>query len=171
MEKLDTIPFHPYFTYKDLIGLMVSLVGYATITFQYPNLLSHSDNYILADPGVTPTHIVPEWYFLPFYAILRSVPSKAGGVFLLLGAIATLMALPFFITPLQRSGLFRPLFQNGLVFFYFVWFVLGWSGGNPIDVPYYEICQLATISYFGFFLYFFLLLVMWRIFFTMIHIY
>jgi len=154
MEKLDTVPFHPYYTYKDLLGYIITLIGYCFITFQYPNLLSHSDNYILADPGVTPTHIVPEWYFLPFYAILRSVPSKAGGVFLLAGAILTLLLIPFFVIPIQRSGFFRPFFQNGLIAFIFVWFILGWSGGNPIETPYYEICQAATFLYFFFFLVF-----------------
>ena len=151
MEKLDTIPFHPYFTYKDLVGVLVALLGYAYVVFRLPNALSHADNYVLADPGVTPTHIVPEWYFLPFYAILRSVPSKTVGVLLLLGAILTLFVLPFLTSPLQRSGNFRPLLRKGLAWFFMLWFVLGWSGGNPIETPYYEVCQAATLLYFGFF--------------------
>lgn len=152
MPKIDILPFHPYFTYKDLLGCLVTLWVYFYFVFKCPNWLSHSDNYILADPGVTPTHIVPEWYFLPFYAILRSVPSKAGGVFLLIGAIVTLLILPFLVKPIQKSGLFRPLFQNPFKVFVWVWFFLGWSGGNPIETPFYEMCQIATLSYFFYFL-------------------
>lgn len=152
LESLDLISFHPYYTYKDLLGIFIVLFIFLEITLQYPNLLSHSDNYILADPGVTPTHIVPEWYFLPYYAILRSVPNKAGGVCLLLGAILCLFFLPLLISPLQRSGNFRPLFKDTFGFFIFIWFLLGWSGGNPIETPYYELCQIVTIFYFLFFL-------------------
>jgi quinol-cytochrome oxidoreductase complex cytochrome b subunit len=154
IARIDVVSFHPYFTYKDLLGFLVTLMGYLLITVQYPNMLSHSDNYILANPGVTPTHIVPEWYFLPFYAILRSVPSKSGGVLLLIGAILTLLLIPFFIIPIQRSGLFRPLFQNSFLVFVYIWFFLGWSGGNPIETPYYELCQLATFLYFFYLLIF-----------------
>lgn len=152
MESLDVLSFHPYFTYKDILGVLVTLVLYCLVTFQYPNMLSHSDNYMLADAGVTPTHIVPEWYFLPFYAILRSVPNKAGGVVLLAGAILVLLLLPFFVFSLQRSGLFRPLFKYSFMFLVFIWFILGWSGGNPIEIPYYQICQVITFCYFFYFL-------------------
>jgi len=154
MEKLDLISFHPYYTYKDLLGVLVSLFFFLWITFQYPNVLSHSDNYMLADPGVTPTHIVPEWYFLPFYAILRSVPNKAGGVCLLIGAILCILLLPLFVSPIQRSGLFRPFFKPSFIAFGFICLFLGWSGGNPIETPYYELCQLVTIFYFSYFLVF-----------------
>jgi len=109
---------------------------------------------MLADPGVTPTHIVPEWYFLPFYAILRSVPNKAGGVCLLIGAILCILLLPLFVSPIQRSGLFRPFFKPSFIGFGFICLFLGWSGGNPIETPYYELCQLVTIFYFSYFLVF-----------------
>lgn len=150
--RLDLVFFHPYFTYKDFLGFNVAVYLFLFIVCRYPNLLSHTDNYILANPGVTPTHIVPEWYFLPFYAILRSVPSKAGGVLLLLGAIFTLFVLPYFVKPLQQSGFFRPFFNEMFDSFIYVWFILGWSGGNPIETPFYEICQLATFCYFFYFL-------------------
>lgn len=153
MRRSDLLPFHPYFSYKDLLGFLVTLWVYFYFVFKCPNYLSHSDNYILADAGVTPTHIVPEWYFLPFYAILRSVPSKAGGVFLLVGAILTILLLPYFLVPMQKSGFFRPLFQRPFKLFVWVWFFLGWSGGNPIETPFYELCQTATFFYFAFFLF------------------
>lgn len=147
----DTVTFHPYYTYKDLLGLVVALFFYLAVVVSCPNMLSHSDNYILADPGVTPTHIVPEWYFLPFYGILRSVPSKAGGVALLVTAIVLLFLLPIMSQPIIRSGLFRPVWVYGFEVFVSAWILLGWSGGNPIATPFYEICQLSTIIYFIFF--------------------
>jgi quinol-cytochrome oxidoreductase complex cytochrome b subunit len=148
---LDFVSFHPYYSYKDLLGLMVALFFYLFVVINFPNAASHSDNYILADPGVTPTHIVPEWYFLPFYGILRSVPSKSGGVVLLISAILALLILPKISKPNIRSGAFRPVFAYGFEIFLLVWLILGWSGGNPIETPFYEICQLATALYFLFF--------------------
>jgi len=102
MVKIDSLPFHPYFTYKDLLGFLVTLWVYLYFVFKCPNLLSHSDNYILADPGVTPTHIVPEWYFLPFYAILRSIPDKLLGVLALLASILVLFLLRLPAPPVLR---------------------------------------------------------------------
>lgn len=150
----DSVPFHPYYSYKDLLGLVVALFVYVAVVINLPNVLSHSDNYILADPGVTPTHIVPEWYFLPFYGLLRSVPSKAGGVLLLVAALAALFFLPVISRPIIRSGLFRPVFRYGFEVFITAWLLLGWSGGNPIETPFYQICQLSTVYYFFFFLIF-----------------
>lgn len=154
IEGVGGISFHPYYTYKDLLGVVVALFFYLFVVINLPNVLSHSDNYILADPGVTPTHIVPEWYFLPFYGILRSIPDKAGGVALLIAALVVLLFLPIFSKPPVRSGMFRPIFRYGFEVFVVVWLILGWSGGNPIESPFYEICQLATFLYFFFFLFF-----------------
>lgn len=148
------IVFHPYYTYKDLLGLLIAILVYLFVVVNMPNVLSHSDNYILADPGVTPTHIVPEWYFLPFYGILRSVPDKAGGVSLLALALGVLLIFPILSKPPVRSGMFRPVFRYGFEVFALVWLVLGWSGGNPVESPFYEICQTATLLYFIFFLFF-----------------
>jgi len=152
--SISSVSFHPYYTYKDLLGVIVAIFMYMLVVINFPNFLSHSDNYILADPGVTPTHIVPEWYFLPFYGILRSVPDKAGGVTLLLLALAVLFALPLLSRPVVRSGVFRPIFCYGFELFVVVCLVLGWSGGNPVESPFYEICQIATVLYFMFFLIF-----------------
>jgi len=140
--------------------VVVAVVVYLFVVVNMPNLLSHSDNYMLADPGVTPNHIVPEWYFLPFYGILRSVPDKAGGVFLLVAALVTLFILPLVSKPPVQSGMFRPVFRYGFEVFLVVWLILGWSGGNPIESPFYEICQLATLLYFMFFFVFIPLVVL-----------
>ncbi len=109
--KQDTIPFHPYYTSKDLFGAMVFLTIFASAIFFYPNFLGHPDNYIPANPLQTPAHIVPEWYFLPFYAILRAIPDKLGGVLFMFGAIAVLFILPWLDRSPVRSGRFRPLFK------------------------------------------------------------
>ena len=93
--KQDTLPFHPYYTIKDLFGLGVFLSIFASAVFFFPNFMGHPDNYIPANPMVTPPHIVPEWYFLPFYAILRAIPDKLGGVLFMFGAIAVLFVLPW----------------------------------------------------------------------------
>jgi len=151
---VSSVAFHPYYTYKDLLGVLLAVLFYVLVVVNFPNALSHSDNYILADPGVTPTHIVPEWYFLPFYGILRSVPDKAGGVALLVAALLVLFILPLLSKPIVRSGMFRPVFRYGFEMFVVIWMILGWSGGNPVESPFYEICQLATILYFIFFLVF-----------------
>jgi len=108
---VDQIPFVPYFGVKDVFGTVLFILLFAFIVAFYPNVLGHSDNYIPANPLVTPSHIVPEWYFLPFYAILRSVPSKLGGVLLLLGAILILVILPFIVRSETRSSNFRPFYQ------------------------------------------------------------
>lgn len=147
----DYIPFHPYYTFKDIVGVVFATIVYLVFIFHSPNYTIHSDNYIMANPDVTPAHIVPEWYFLPFYGILRSVPNKTGGVLLLAFALLLLFLLPLISFPLIRSGTFRPIFQIVFWFFIATCLLLGWSGGNPISTPYYEICQIATISYFSFF--------------------
>jgi len=107
----DDIKFFPYFLVKDFFGLLVFLIGFSIIVFFYPNTLGHPDNYIKANPLCTPPHIVPEWYFLPFYAILRAVPNKVGGVILMGGAIVILFFLPKldFMGPFKNPE-FRPIF-------------------------------------------------------------
>jgi len=110
--------------------------------------LGHSDNYIEANPMVTPAHIVPEWYFLPFYAILRAIPDKLGGVIALVGAIVILFFLPFFSLSKIRSSSFRPIFKVYFWFFLHIFLMLGWLGGKPIEYPFLEIGQLYTLAYF-----------------------
>lgn len=149
----DNISFYPYFYVKDLLGFFVLLLLFSFFVFFYPNVLGHPDNYIPANPLVTPAHIVPEWYFLPFYAILRSIPDKLGGVLAMGGAIAILLALPLLNTSEIRSTEFRPIFG----FFYWLlvadFILLGWLGQKPVEDPYILLGALATIFYFFFFLF------------------
>lgn len=152
--KADSIPMYPYYIIKDLYGVILFLLFFSFFIFFAPNLLGHPDNYIPANPMVTPPHIVPEWYFLPFYAILRSIPSKLGGVLALLAAILSLILLPFIVKVDIRSSDFRPLMRYAFWLFVVVTFILGWIGAKPIAYPYLIIGQIAT------FLYFFILLVL-----------
>ncbi len=155
----DTVPFHPYYTAKDGFGLGIFLVVFALLTFFAPNALGHADNYIQANPMSTPAHIVPEWYFWPFYAILRAftvdfiLPAKLWGVLAMFGSILLLFFLPWLDTSPVRSGHYRPLFSK------FFWFglipcvlVLGYCGGSPAEEPFVMISQLATAYYFAHFL-------------------
>jgi ubiquinol-cytochrome c reductase cytochrome b subunit len=152
-SNVDTIPFYPYFYVKDLFGFLIFLFIFGVLVFFYPNLLGHSDNYIPANPLVTPAHIVPEWYFLPFYAILRSIPDKLGGVVAMIGSILILLALPLLNTSEIRSTKYRPLFG------FFYWFlaldflILGWIGQKPVETPYIEVGMVATAFYFIFFIF------------------
>jgi ubiquinol-cytochrome c reductase cytochrome b/c1 subunit len=150
--KVDKAPFAPYFTIKDVFGIVVFLVLFCFLVFFEPNLLGHPDNYIPANPLVTPAHIVPEWYFLPFYAILRSIPNKLGGVILLLSAIFVLLLLPFIFKQSVRSSQFRPFCSLMFWFFLSDCFLLGWLGGQPVEVPYILAGQLCTLFYFVYFL-------------------
>jgi len=118
-----------------------------------PNFLGHTDNYIEANAMVTPAHIVPEWYFLPFYAILRSIPHKLGGVIAMFAALLVLLLLPYLNTSEIRSSSFRPLHR---IFFWFLvldYIILGWIGGCAPETPYLEIGQVATLFYFSYFLF------------------
>ncbi len=155
----DTVPFHPYYTSKDGFGLGLFLILFAGLMFFAPNLLGHADNYIEANPMSTPAHIVPEWYFWPFYAILRAftvdfiLPAKLWGVIAMFGSIILLFFLPWLDTSPVRSGHYRPLFKK------FFWFglipcvaILGYCGGAPAEEPYVMISQLATAYYFAHFL-------------------
>jgi ubiquinol-cytochrome c reductase cytochrome b subunit len=150
--NISKIPFYPYFYIKDLFSVLILAIVLSGFVFFAPNLLNHPDNYIEANPLVTPPHIVPEWYFLPFYAILRSIPHKAGGILAMGAAIVMLLILPYLNTSEIRSSQFRPLFKQFFWFFIANTLILGWIGGKPVESPYIEIGQLATLYYFAFFL-------------------
>jgi quinol-cytochrome oxidoreductase complex cytochrome b subunit len=173
----DTLPFHPYYTMKDSFGLVVFVAIYALFIFFMPNALGHPDNYIPANPLVTPAHIVPEWYFLPFYAILRAVnfdigipftdivfiEAKLGGVLAMFGSIVMLLIMPWLDKHPVRSARYRPLYKIALLVFVAVVLGLGKVGGMPADAPVIHfgdfftlttthISQLLTLYYFAFFL-------------------
>lgn len=151
-KNVDTIPFYPYFYVKDLFSFLVLVCFFVFFVFFYPNVLGHTDNYIPANPLVTPAHIVPEWYFLPFYAILRSIPDKLGGVVAMVSAILALLLLPIINTSVIRSSKFRPLFGLGYWFLVADFLILGWIGQKPVESPYVEVGMLATFFYFFFLL-------------------
>nr|YP_007890610.1 cytochrome b [Jakoba bahamiensis]AGH24104.1 apocytochrome b [Jakoba bahamiensis] len=151
-SKVDKIAFYPYYYVKDLYGIILFLIFFSVFVMYYPNMLGHPDNYIEANPLVTPTHIVPEWYFLPFYAILRSIPDKLGGVIAMLASILVLAFLPFINTSEVRSSQFRPMHRKFFWLLVVDSFILGWIGGNIPETPYLEIGQLATVFYFAYFL-------------------
>jgi ubiquinol-cytochrome c reductase cytochrome b subunit len=148
----DTLPFHPYFTIKDLFGLAVFLLIYSFFVFYAPNFLGSSDNYIPANPMQTPNHIVPEWYLLPYYAILRSVPNKLLGVIMAFGSIFLLFLVPWLDSSPVRSARFRPVYK--WVFWLLVIDViaLGWVGANPPEGLVVMVGQIATLYYFVHFL-------------------
>jgi len=150
--NVGTTSFYPYFYVKDLLSFLLFLALFSFFVFFYPNALGHSDNYIPANPLVTPSHIVPEWYFLPFYAILRSIPDKLGGVVAMLAAILVLLLLPILNTSEIRSSKFRPIF--GLAYWFLVadFLILGWIGQKPVETPFIEVGQVATVFYFLFLL-------------------
>jgi ubiquinol-cytochrome c reductase cytochrome b/c1 subunit len=150
--RKDTVPFTPYATMKDAFALVCFLAFFSYFAFFIPNYLGHADNYIKANPLVTPAHIVPEWYFLPFYAILRAIPSKLGGVLCMFGAIAVLFVLPWLDTSKVRSGKYRPTFQ---IFFWLLvadCVFLGWLGSKPPEGWYVPASRVATAYYFAHFL-------------------
>ncbi len=146
------LPFFPYFAIKDAFYLWVCLFFYFSFVFFAPNFLGHPDNYIPANPMVTPAHIVPEWYFLPFYAILRSIPNKLGGVVAMFGSILVLLFLPILNTSKIRSSDFRPLFCIAYWFLVSDFIILGWIGQQPVETPFIEIGVFATFFYFLFFI-------------------
>ncbi len=170
----DTVPFHPFYTTKDLFGLSIFLIIYAVFVFYFPNALGHPDNYIEANPLVTPAHIVPEWYFLPFYAMLRSftfdigipfthivlIDSKLGGVLTMFGSIALLFVLPWLDTSPVRSTMFRPLYKKFFWILLTACIILTIAGGKSPDatvlfghfdthIPWIVIAQICTVYYFA----------------------
>nr|ACR40527.1 cytochrome b [Astyanax mexicanus] len=148
----DKITFHPYFSYKDLLGFMIMLTALTSLALFSPNLLGDPENFTPANPLVTPPHIKPEWYFLFAYAILRSIPNKLGGVLALLFSILVLMLVPLLHTSKQQSLTFRPLTQ--FLFWALVAdvFILTWIGGMPVEHPFIIIGQIASALYFILFL-------------------
>lgn len=131
----DTVPFHPYYTVKDGFAISVFLLMFAVFVFYMPDALGHADNYIKANPLVTPTHIVPEWYFLPFYAILRALPNKLAGVLAMFGAIVTLFVLPWLDTSKVRSMRYRPTAKLYFFIFILACVALGFCGAKLPDDP------------------------------------
>nr|AAA99743.1 cytochrome b light strand [Caluromys lanatus] len=147
-SDVDKIPFHPYYTIKDALGLVLMLLILLLLALFSPDMLGDPDNFTPANPLSTPPHIKPEWYFLFAYAILRSIPNKLGGVLALLASILILLIIPFLHTSPQRSMMFRPISQ---VLFWTLTanlLTLTWIGGQPVEQPYIIIGQLASISYF-----------------------
>lgn len=169
--KQDTLPFHPYYTMKDTFGLLCFLIVFVLFTFFAPDMLGHPDNYIPANPLVTPAHIVPEWYFLPFYAILRAITfdigipftdivfinAKLGGVIAMFGAIAVWFVLPWIDTHPVRSARFRPLYRLFFLIWCVVFVLLGYIGSQPADAMFFGIPMsllglLCTGYYFAFYI-------------------
>jgi ubiquinol-cytochrome c reductase cytochrome b/c1 subunit len=151
-SKQDTVPFHPYYTVKDLFAMVVFILIFAIVVFYAPNMLGHPDNYTPANPLVTPPHIVPEWYFLPFYAILRAIPSKLGGVIAMFSSIGVLFFLPWLDTSRVRSTNYRPLYRQ------FFWVLvltccgLTYLGSQPPEGVYVLLARVLTAYYFIHFL-------------------
>nr|YP_009693734.1 apocytochrome b [Inonotus obliquus]BBN21260.1 apocytochrome b [Inonotus obliquus] len=148
----DRLPFHPYFVFKDLVTVLAFLLVLSIMVFYYPNVLGHSDNYIPANPMSTPSSIVPEWYLLPFYAILRSIPNKLLGVIAMFGSLLILLILPITDLSVIRGSQFRPLMKLAHWFFVVNFVILLWIGACHPETPYLEIGQFATAFYFGWFL-------------------
>jgi ubiquinol-cytochrome c reductase cytochrome b subunit len=158
----DTIPFHPYYTVKDLFGLALFFILYAAFVFFAPNALGDAVNYVPADPLVTPPHIVPEWYFLPYYAILRATPdnfigdwigftlisAKLAGVILMFGSILVLLALPWLDTSRVRSARFRPVYKKVFWLFVFACAALTWAGAQPPEGLALWVARIGTAYYF-----------------------
>ncbi|KAN0033159.1 hypothetical protein ACTA71_006757 [Dictyostelium dimigraforme] len=147
-SNVDQIPFTPYFTIKDLFSFMIFLVLFFAFVFFAPNYLGHPDNYLMADSNVTPAHIVPEWYLLPFYAMLRSIPNKVLGVLALVLAIVVLAFLPFLTISEVRSSYFRKIHKHLFWSFLALCFFLGFLGSQPAAAPYLTCGLYSTILYF-----------------------
>jgi len=151
-SEQETVPFTPYATIKDLFLIAAFCILFAWFVFYMPNYLSHPDNYIPANPAATPPHIVPEWYYLPFYAILRAIPSKLGGVIALAASIGILALLPWLDTSRVRSAKYRPLYRQFFWIFVLVCIGLGWLGSKPAEGGYVIAARILTAYYFIHFL-------------------
>ena len=149
--RKDTVPFTPYATLKDAFAVVCFMIMFAWFIFYTPNYLGHADNYIPANPLVTPAHIVPEWYFLPFYAILRAIPDKLGGVIAMGAAIVVLAFLPWLDTSKVKSMTYRPIARQLFWAFVVVCIGLGWLGAMPAEGGYVIASQIFTALYFGYF--------------------
>nr|QHR83533.1 cytochrome b [Coleonyx variegatus] len=147
-SNTDKVPFHPYFSYKDLLGATLLIMSLLLLSMFSPNMLGDPENFTPANPLVTPPHIKPEWYFLFAYAILRSIPNKLGGVLALLFSIMILFIFPLLHTAKQRSHIFRPLSQTLFWMFIANILILTWIGGQPVEDPYIIIGQLSSLTYF-----------------------
>ncbi|MCA0406311.1 MAG: cytochrome b/b6 [Proteobacteria bacterium] len=159
----DTVPFTPFATVKDLYAMVCFMIFFAWFVFYQPNFLGHADNYIPADPLKTPAHIVPEWYFLPFYGILRAIPDKLGGVLAMFASIGVLAFLPWLDTSKVKSGAYRPIFKICFWVLIIVTILLGYTGSQPTDKPVLTLgdrtvldmvgfAQILTVIYFAYFL-------------------
>nr|CAL35834.1 cytochrome b [Blanfordimys bucharensis] len=145
----DKIPFHPYYTIKDFLGILILLMVSMILTLFFPDMLGDPDNYTPANPLNTPPHIKPEWYFLFAYAILRSIPNKLGGVLALILSILILALMPLLHTSKQRTLTFRPITQTMYWILVADLFILTWIGGQPVEYPFITIGQAASIAYFA----------------------
>lgn len=148
----DKVPFHPYYTWKDIVGFVLIIILFITFVFFYPHVLFDPVNFTPADPLVTPVHIQPEWYFLFAYAVLRSIPNKLGGVIALVMSVAILLALPFVVKSKSANLAYYPL--NQVIFWGFVgvFWILTWIGSCPVEYPYVQIGQVFSVIYFSYFL-------------------
>jgi ubiquinol-cytochrome c reductase cytochrome b subunit len=156
-SKTDRIRFHPYLTIKDLVGFCWFAILIAIFIFYYPNYLGHPDNSIVANPMVTPKHIVPEWYYLPFYAILRSIPDKTGGVIAMACSLLILFPLPFLTSLNLRSNRYKPILNFFFWLFLINFLFLIWVGAKPVAEPYITLGQLSTFYYFFYFILLFII--------------
>ena len=151
-SDLDKVPFHVYYTSKDWYGVVAFVLFFCSLVYLAPNLLGDPENFIQANPLVTPVHIQPEWYFLFAYAILRSIPNKGGGVVAMFGSLLILFILPWIHTSRLRGLTFRPLARFAFWFLVADFLLLTWIGSQPVEEPFILVGQLASIFYFAYFL-------------------
>nr|QLY89649.1 cytochrome b [Lype reducta] len=151
-NNFDKIPFHPYFSMKDILGFTIFLIIFLMFSLKLPYLLNDADNFMEANPMVTPPHIQPEWYFLFAYAILRSIPNKLGGVIALLMSILILFIMPFTFNKMIKGNSFY--LPSKILFYMFIniFLLLSWIGSNPVEIPYILMNQILSFMYFMFFL-------------------
>jgi ubiquinol-cytochrome c reductase cytochrome b subunit len=149
--NLDRLPFHPYFTFKDLVTILFFILALSFFIFYAPNVLGHPDNYIMANPMQTPVSIVPEWYLLPYYAILRSIPNKLLGVIAMFASLLILFAMPVLDTSRVRGSQFRPIMRFMFWVFSANFLILMWIGSQHPESPFLEIGQFSTFLYFAWF--------------------